>query len=181
MTRVRLNRNLLFEIYQWVARVCDLQSLFHAGRETAEGHLWGVSIEKEERRGLSQISFQDLLLSRRSFSLLWREISYWTSIFYMVLKRRGVLLNAQQKYNFLFFGVCLKVQLFCKASGGIFHLKRAGEIKVQLAGGLPALILLSTTMKLKIKSQRPGGAEQNRTYFFLPDLPGVPLTADPSP
>lgn len=75
LTRVRLKRSLLFEIYQWVALVCDLQSLFHAGRETAEGHLWGVSIEKGERRGLSQISFQDLLRSRRSFSLLWREIS----------------------------------------------------------------------------------------------------------
>lgn len=35
----------------------------------------------------------------------------------------------------------------------MFHVKRAGEIKVQLAGGLSALILLSTTMKLKIKSQ----------------------------
>lgn len=32
-------------------------------------------------------------------------------------------------------------------------------------------------MKLKIKNQRPGGAERNRTYFFLPGMPGVPLTA----
>lgn len=115
-------------------------------RETAEGHLWGVSIEKEERRGLSQISFQDLLLSRRSFSLLWREISCWTSIFYMFwrIKKEGRSIECTAKTYF--FLAWLKVQLFCKAPGGIFHLKRAGEIKVQLAGGLPALILLSTTM-----------------------------------
>lgn len=84
-TRVRLKRNLLFEIYQSATLVCDLQSLFHAGRETAEGHLWGVSIEKGERRGLSQISFQDLLRSRRSFSLLWREISQISYMFMFFL------------------------------------------------------------------------------------------------
>jgi len=48
-------------------------------------------------------------------------------------------MNAEQKHT------------FCYCS--VLHLRRAGEIKVQLAGGLSALILLSTTMKLKIKSQ----------------------------
>ncbi len=73
-------------------------------REMAEGHLWGVSIEKEERRGLSQISFQDLLLSRRFFSLLWRENSCWTSIFYMFwrIKKEGRFIECRAKTYFFF-------------------------------------------------------------------------------
>lgn len=67
--------------------------------EPAEGHLWGVSIE---RRGLSQISLQDSLCSRRSFSLLWREISNWNLYMFMFVQKERVVywMNAQQKHTF---------------------------------------------------------------------------------
>ncbi len=105
----------------------------------------------------------------------------WTSIFYMFwrIKKGREVYWMHSKNIFFFFFAWLKVQLFCKAPGGIFHLKRAGEIKVQLTGGLPALILLSTTMKLKIKSQWPGGAFAKPDLFFPAGFAKGPINCGP--
>ncbi len=93
------------------------------------------------------------------------------------IKKEGRSIECTAKTYF--FLAWLKVQLFCKAPGGIYHLKRAGEIKVQLAGGLPALILLSTTMKLKIKSQWPGGARAKPDLFFPAGFAKGPINCGP--